>query len=51
MKLKTRPNVRISETEIARICTECPLPAKACETITCKRYSEEYRKLRRKVNV
>lgn len=30
----------------ARICTECPLPAKSCKPLSCKRYKEEMQKIK-----
>lgn len=38
----------ICENEVARICTECPLPASACNRVVCKRYNEKMKELRSK---
>ena len=37
-----------SPSEEAKICLECPLPAKSCKPSTCKRYTEEVKQLREK---
>lgn len=36
----------VGASEEARICTECPLPAKKCRPLSCKRYKEEMQKIK-----
>lgn len=40
-------NMRLKPSEKAKICFDCPLPAKKCNLRSCKRYEEEIKKLRR----
>lgn len=36
----------VCASEEARICTECPFPAKKCKPLSCKRYKEEMQKIK-----
>lgn len=38
--------VKIGESEEAKICLNCPLPANKCGSKRCKRYDEEKMKLK-----
>lgn len=47
-KANVESDFKLTSSEEAKICTECPLPAKSCNKDRCKRFEEERRRLKAK---
>lgn len=45
-KTNRRHGFCVCASDEARICTECPLPAKKCRPLSFKRYKEEMQKIK-----
>jgi hypothetical protein len=46
VKRTSTKNIYLTASEEARICLNCPLPAKSCNTMSCQRFDEEKKKLK-----